>query len=49
SLAEREQRWNAFMADPEWVSKRAESERDGPILAGVTNTILQPTAFSSVR
>ncbi|MBV9785025.1 MAG: NIPSNAP family protein, partial [Acidisphaera sp.] len=48
SLAEREQRWNAFMADPEWVSKRAESERDGPILAGVTNTILQPTAFSSV-
>jgi hypothetical protein len=49
SLAEREQKWNAFAADPEWLSKRAETERDGAIVASVNNQILQPTAFSSVR
>ena len=49
SLAEREQKWNAFQADPEWISKRAETERDGPIVASLANLILQPTAFSSVR
>jgi len=49
SLAEREQKWGTFMADPEWIAKRAESEKDGPILERVSNQILQPTAFSSVK
>jgi len=49
SLAEREQKWNAFMADPEWIAKRAETEKDGPIVATITNSFLQPTAFSSVK
>lgn len=49
SLAEREKKWNAFMADPDWIKARAESERDGPILASVSNLILQPTSFSSVK
>jgi hypothetical protein len=49
SLAEREQKWNAFMADPAWISARAESEKDAPILANATNQILQPTAFSAVK
>lgn len=49
SLAEREQKWNAFMSDPEWLAKRAESEKDGPILQRVSNQILVPTSFSSVR
>lgn len=49
SLAERERIWNGFMADPEWISKRAESERDGPIIASITNAFLQPTGFSSVK
>lgn len=49
SLAERERIWAAFAADPEWLAKRTESEKDGPIVASITNTILQPTAFSSVR
>ena len=48
SLAEREQKWNAFMADPEWVSKRAESERDGPIIQTLSSQILTPTGFSAV-
>lgn len=49
SLAEREQRWNAFAADPEWVAARVASEADGPIIANITSQFLQPTAFSSVR
>ncbi|MBV9655943.1 MAG: NIPSNAP family protein [Acetobacteraceae bacterium] len=49
SMAERERVWSAFMADPEWVQKRTESERDGPIVANVTNEFLLPTAFSTVR
>ena len=49
SLAEREMKWNKFIVDPEWVSKRAESERDGPIIASITNMFLQPTAFSAVK
>ena len=49
SLAEREQKWAAFQDDPEWQAKRAESERDGPIIARVVNQILQLTSFSSVR
>src|ERR1700677_92736 len=49
SLAEREQKWSAFQSDPEWIAARNDSEKDGPIVANVTNSILQPTAFSSVR
>ena len=49
SLAERETKWGAFMADPEWIEKRAESEKDGPIVASITNEILEPTSFSSVQ
>ncbi len=49
SLAERERKWDAFTSDPEWLAARAETERDGPIVARVTNEILQPTSFSSVR
>ncbi len=49
SMAEREKKWSAFLADPEWIAKRAESERDGPIVASVSNSFLQPTAFSSVK
>jgi len=49
SLAEREKKWGAFMADPEWIAKRAETERDGPIVASLSNSFLQPTAFSSVK
>ena len=48
SLAEREQKWNAFQADPEWIEKRAETEREKPIVANVSSQIMAPTSFSSV-
>ncbi len=49
SLAEREQKWDGFAADPEWLEKRAETEKDGAIVASVNNQILLPTSFSSVK
>lgn len=49
SLAEREKKWNAFMADPEWIAKRAESEKDGAIVQNISSQFLQPTSFSSVK
>ena len=49
SLAEREQKWNAFASDPEWLQKKAETESDGPILESLSNTILRPTEFSAVQ
>ena len=48
NLAEREAKWSAFMADPEWLQKRAETQRDGPIITHVTNLILTPTTFSAM-
>jgi len=49
SLAEREQRWNAFASDPEWIAKRTETEKNGPIVASISNLMLTPTAFSKVK
>ena len=48
SLAERETKWAAFASDPEWLEKRAETEKDGQIVASLSNQILQPTSFSAV-
>ncbi len=48
-LADREKKWNAFAADPDWLSARAKTEANGAIVAQVTNEMLQPTSFSSVR
>jgi hypothetical protein len=31
------------------MAARDETEKDGPIVANVANSILQPTSFSSVR
>jgi hypothetical protein len=49
SLADREKKWNAFQADPEWLAKRAETERNGPLVERVENLFLAPTAYSKVK
>ena len=49
SLAERERKWAAFQADPEWIAARAQTEKDGQLIAHITNHILQPTAYSKLR
>jgi hypothetical protein len=49
SLADREKRWNAFLADPEWISVVAESERDGQLVENISSQLLTPTGFSAVK
>jgi hypothetical protein len=49
SLAEREDKWAKFQADPDWIKARAGTEANGPLLHKVTNEILVPTSFSSVK
>jgi hypothetical protein len=49
SLADREQKWNAFASDPEWLTARAKTEEDGQIVANIVNQLLTPTAFSALR
>jgi hypothetical protein len=49
SLADREKKWNTFASDPEWLAARAKTEENGPIVAKITNSFLQPTSFSSVK
>jgi hypothetical protein len=49
SMADREKKWNTFQSDPEWIAARAETEKDGPIVAKIENQFLAPTSFSSVK
>ena len=48
-LADRERKWAAFQADPEWLEKRAQTEANGPIVARVRNSILRPTPYSKMQ
>ena len=49
SMAERETKWTAFSTDPVWLAARAETEKDGQIVANIINQFLLPTAFSAVK
>jgi hypothetical protein len=49
SLAEREQKWNAFQTDPDWIAKRAATEAEAIIVERIENTFLNPTSYSPLR
>jgi hypothetical protein len=49
SMTERDSRFAAFQADPEWIEARRRSEENGPLVASIANSILRPTAFSALR
>ena len=49
SMAERQERWNAFLADPEWIAISIETEKDGSLVQNISNELLAPTTFSSVK
>lgn len=49
SMAEREDRWNAFLADPEWIAIKTETEKDRQLVQNISSELLAPTAFSSVK
>ena len=48
-MAHRDKAWTAFRADPERAKAFAETEKDGAIVARVTNTIMRPTAYSPMQ
>ena len=45
----REKAWESFRNDPEWNKVREASEKDGPIVKRVFNTLLSPTDYSPLQ
>ena len=41
--------WDAFRADPDWATAKAETESKGPIVSEVISETLSPTSFSPIR
>ena len=48
-MAQRDKAWAAFRADEDRAKAFAETERDGPLVARIQNTIMKPTAYSPLR
>ena len=49
SLADREKKWGAFLADPERLAKFAETEKNGPLVRRLTAHMLRPTPYSPMQ
>ena len=49
SMAEREKRWGAFLADAEWAAVVAKTEKDGQLVENISNQLLAPAPFSAVK
>lgn len=49
SLADREQKWNAFSTDPDWIAARTGTEAQGAIVQRIENYMLAPTAYSKIK
>lgn len=49
SLAERERKWPAFLADPEWLEVRKQTEGENLFVQNWGNQILALTSFSAVK
>ncbi len=47
--AHRDQAWRETLSDPDLVKAFADSEKDGPLIATMTNTLLRPTAYSPLQ
>ncbi|HUZ77926.1 MAG TPA: NIPSNAP family protein [Chloroflexota bacterium] len=45
-LAEREQKWKAFGADPAWAEGRAKSEEHGPLVEHIENELWSPMPYA---
>jgi hypothetical protein len=49
SLKERQEKWDAFVSDPEWLKVMEETHKNGPIVLKSTNTIMRPTSYSPMQ
>jgi hypothetical protein len=41
--------WKNFGSDQEWQEVVSDSEKDGPIIASITNVVLKPTQYSATQ
>ena len=48
-LKERQEKWDAFTSDPEWLKVVEETHKNGPIVQKVTSTIMRPTSYSAMQ
>jgi hypothetical protein len=48
-MAERENRRDAFLADPDWAVVVAKTEKDGQLVESSSSQLLTPAAVSAVR
>jgi hypothetical protein len=44
----REQSWEAFRTDPDWLKARDDSQVDGPLVDSLESVLLDPTSYSPV-
>ena len=48
SMEARDASWEAFRADPEWLTVRAASELNGPLVESVLSQFFDPTDYSPI-
>ena len=48
-MAHRDSAWRETLSDPELVEAFRESEKDGPLIERMTNTLMRPTAYSPLQ
>src|ERR1700730_10464088 len=49
SLAQRQEKWDAFLSDTEWLAIRKSTEENGPLIFDIENSLLRPTNFSAAK
>ena len=49
SMSDREEKWKAFISDPDWIAGRENSEKDGIIVERVDSQLLEPTTYSKLQ
>lgn len=45
----REKSWEEFQKDPDWIKAKAESEKEGPLVAKAVSTYMTPTDYSPIK
>ena len=45
----RKKSWDAFVNDPDWKKAKAESEKDGVLVAKVNSRFMKPTDYSAIK
>ena len=49
SVEARDAAWKAFNADPEWISVRDASEREGKLLSKIDSVLMKATDYSKIK